>query len=61
MKLVGREMGRAQIQHSGQKDKHIHGVALMISKEKVNTLMEWELISELLLRASSTLNTQNSQ
>ena len=54
-------MGRAHIQHSGQKDKHIHGVALMISKEKVNTLMEWEPISELLLRAPSTLNTQNSQ
>ena len=40
------------ILHSVHKDKHIHGVVLMISKKiKVNTLMEWKPISERLLRA----------
>lgn len=43
--------GGTVILHSGHGDKHIHGVAVMIPKEKVNTLVEWKPINERLLRA----------
>ena len=34
------------ILHSQHQDRHMHGVALLIAKEKANTLMEWEPISD---------------
>ena len=37
--------------YSGHPDSHIHGVALIISKEKVNTLLEWEPVNERMIRA----------
>lgn len=37
--------------YSGHDSTHIHGVALIISMEKTNTLMEWEPISPWLIRA----------
>ena len=40
------------ILHSGHDSQHIRGVALIVAKEKVNTLLEWEPLSERLLRAS---------
>ena len=36
---------------SGHEENHINGVALIISKEKVNTLVEWEPISDRMVRA----------
>lgn len=39
------------ILHSGHNDQRIRGVALIISKEKVNTLLEWEPLSDRLIRA----------
>jgi hypothetical protein len=37
--------------YSGHPDSHTHGVALIISKHKANTLLEWEPVSERLIRA----------
>ena len=37
--------------HSGHDSQHIRGVALIVSKEKVNTLQEWEPLSDRLIRA----------
>lgn len=39
------------ILYSGHESKHIHGVAIVISKEKANTLLEWEPINDRLIRA----------
>ncbi|XP_078141751.1 uncharacterized protein LOC139917505 [Centroberyx gerrardi] len=39
------------ILYSGQEDKHIHGVALIVSKEKAKTLVEWEPVSDRMIRA----------
>ena len=39
------------ILYSGHEKNHINGVALIIDKEKVNTLMDWEPISDRMLRA----------
>lgn len=38
------------ILYSGHLDQHIRGVAIMASKEKSNTLLEWEPLSERLIR-----------
>lgn len=37
--------------YSGHEDKHIHGVALIVSKEKAKTLVEWEPVSDRMIRA----------
>ena len=37
--------------HSGHDSQHIRGVALIVSKEKVNTLQDWEPLSDRLIRA----------
>ena len=37
--------------YSGHDSAHIHGVALIISKEQANTLIEWDPISPRLIRA----------
>ena len=37
--------------HSGQKDTHHRGVALIMNRESANTLMEWEPINETLIKA----------
>ena len=37
--------------HSGQKDTHHRGVALIMNREYANTRMEWEPINETLLKA----------
>ena len=37
--------------HSGQKDTHHRGVALIMNRESANTLMEWEPINERLIKA----------
>ena len=39
------------ILHSGHDSQHIRSVALIVSKEKVNTLLEWEPLSDRLIRA----------
>ena len=39
------------ILHSGHEDTHIRGVALVISKQKANTLLEWEPISNRIMKA----------
>ncbi|XP_055997977.1 uncharacterized protein LOC130047325 [Ostrea edulis] len=39
------------ILYSGHDDKHQSGVAIMISKEKIKTLLEWEPINDRLIRA----------
>ena len=39
------------ILYSGHTNQHTCGVALIISKEKFNTLLEWEPLSERLMRA----------
>ena len=37
--------------HSGQKDTHHRGVALIMNRESANTLIEWEPINERLIKA----------
>jgi exonuclease III len=37
--------------YSGHKDKHQSGVAIIISREKIKTLSEWDPISDRLIRA----------
>ena len=37
--------------HSGQKDTHHRGVALIMNRESVNSLMEWKPINERLIEA----------
>ena len=39
------------ILYSGHEDTHINGVALIIAKKSVNTLLEWEPINDRILRA----------
>ncbi|XP_070567277.1 craniofacial development protein 2-like [Ptychodera flava] len=39
------------ILHSGHDSQHIHGVALIVARERVNTLLEWEPLGERLIRA----------
>ncbi|XP_048743177.2 craniofacial development protein 2-like [Ostrea edulis] len=39
------------ILYSGHDDKHQSGVGIMISKEKIKTLLEWEPINDRLIRA----------
>uniref|UniRef100_A0A3B1KAX6 Endonuclease/exonuclease/phosphatase domain-containing protein n=1 Tax=Astyanax mexicanus TaxID=7994 RepID=A0A3B1KAX6_ASTMX len=39
------------ILHSGHPDQHTRGVALIVSKEKVNTLLDWEPLGDRLIRA----------
>ncbi|KAK2164794.1 hypothetical protein NP493_1394g01002 [Ridgeia piscesae] len=39
------------ILYSGHEDTHIRGVALVISKQKANTLLEWEPISDRVMKA----------
>ena len=39
------------ILYSGHKEKHQSGVAIIISKEKIKTLSEWDPISDRLIRA----------
>jgi len=39
------------ILYSGHEDTHIRGVALVISKQKANTLLEWEPISDRIMKA----------
>lgn len=38
------------ILHSGHENTHTHGVAILISKEKAKTLLEWEPVSERLIQ-----------
>ena len=38
------------ILYSGHEDTHIRGVALVISKQKANTLLEWEPISDRIMK-----------
>lgn len=38
------------ILHSGHENIHAHGVAILISKDKAKTLLEWEPVSERLIR-----------
>ncbi|KAL7392397.1 hypothetical protein ABVT39_024274 [Epinephelus coioides] len=42
---------RSVVLYSGHGDKHIHGVALVVSKEKAKTLEEWEPVSDRIIRA----------
>ena len=37
--------------YSGHRDTHIRGVALAIAKKKANTLLEWEPISDRMIKA----------
>ena len=37
--------------YSGHEDKHVHGVALIVSKEKAKTLVEWEPVNDRKIRA----------
>ena len=37
--------------YSGHEDTHIRGVVLVISKQKANTLLEWEPISDRIMKA----------
>ena len=39
------------ILYTGYEDTHIRGVALVISKQKANTLLEWEPISDRIMKA----------
>ena len=39
------------ITYSGQRDTHHRGVALIMNKQSVSTLMEWEPIHERLIKA----------
>ena len=39
------------ILYSGHESKHVNGVALIVAKENVNSLLEWEPISERMIRA----------
>ena len=39
------------ILYSGHEDTHIRGVALVISKQKANTLLEWDPISDRIMKA----------
>ena len=39
------------ILHSGHGSQHIRGVVLIVSKEKFNTLLEWEPLSDRLISA----------
>ena len=39
------------ILYSGHEDTHSHGVAIILSREKAKTLIEWEPISERIMRA----------
>ena len=39
------------ILYSGHEDTHIRGVAIVISKQKANTLLEWEPISDRIMKA----------
>lgn len=41
----------AVIMHSGHDSQHIRGVAIKVSKAKANTLLEWEPLSDRLIRA----------
>ena len=49
----GRQMTHdgSTILYSGHEDTHIRGVALVISKQKANTLLEWEPISDRIMKA----------
>lgn len=38
------------IMHSGHNSQHIRGVAIIFSKAKANTLLEWEPLSDRLIR-----------
>ncbi|KAL9978990.1 hypothetical protein ACROYT_G016579 [Oculina patagonica] len=40
--------------HSGHDSQHIPGVAIIVSKAKANTLLEWESLSDRLIRARSS-------
>ena len=42
---------RSVILHSGHDTQHIRGLALIVAKEKVNILLEWEPLSDRLIRA----------
>ena len=46
--------------HSGQKDTHHRGVALIMNSESANTLMEWEPINERLIKARFKLLLYNA-
>ena len=37
--------------YSGHKDKHQSGIAIIISREKIKALSEWDPISDRLIRA----------
>lgn len=39
------------ILHSRYEDRHIHGVALIVSKAKAKTLLEWEPVNDRIIRA----------
>ena len=39
------------ILYSGHESKHVNGVAFIFAKENVNSLLEWEQISERMIRA----------
>ena len=49
----GRQLSHdgSTILYSGHEDTHIRGVALVISKQKANTLLEWEPISDRIMKA----------
>ena len=49
----GRQVTRdgSTILYSGHEGIHIRGVALVISKQKANTLLEWEPISDRIMKA----------
>ncbi|KAK2180562.1 hypothetical protein NP493_437g00003 [Ridgeia piscesae] len=49
------------ILYSGHEDTHIRGVALVISKQKANTLLEWEPISDRIMKHAPTPNTASLQ
>ena len=38
------------ILYSGHADQHVRGVALIVSKEKANSLLEWEPVSDRMIR-----------
>ena len=42
---------RSVIIYSGHEDQHVRGAALIVSKEKANTLLEWEPVSDRMFRA----------
>ena len=45
------DIGESYTIHSGQKDTHDRGVALIMNRGSANTLMEWEPINERLIKA----------